>query len=79
MLTKDITNKTLDSLIGRIVYFMIDSHVIKGTISSYDDHQLFCSGREGVSKYSILRNKEFFFTEEELVKYLIRYKEDLTT
>lgn len=59
--------------LGKKVYFMADSKVICGIITSYDNHQLFV-GKE----HCLVGDRVFFPTEEALLEHLVSTKVDVT-
>jgi hypothetical protein len=68
---EDIIKNNLNSLIGKTVYVMFDDKIVIETIQSIDEYQLFCK------KYIIQMDKQFFYSMEELIDYLIKTKAEI--
>jgi len=68
MTIKDIIKNNLNSLIGKTIYIMFDNKIIIESIQSVDEYQLFCK------KYMIKMEKQFFYSMEDLINYLVQTK-----
>ena len=75
MNVQSIINKTLDSLKGKIIYYIRDGKIAKGIVIDIkeDDGYEIITGFENSSKDNIGLT-EFFHSERELIKYLSENK-----
>ena len=76
----DLFPEQIEALIRRTVYFVNEDQIIKGTVHSYDNSNIFISNWKNIPKYGLGRyDTDFFFTEKELLDFLSETKSNISS